>query len=265
MIRSLSLAALGAALLAAPLAAQQAISCILRPIHEIEVAPPVAGLLEEITVDRGDAVEKGQVLGRLQAHVEEARLAAARQRAESTAAVEAREAQVAEIERQLEQVRSLTERGVAAQNQLDEMLAEVSVARAQLAETQDARLAARLEADAAEAAVALRVIRAPVSGLVLIRHVDPGEYAAADEPLLDLVTVDTLLAEILLPAAAQGDVARGDTVTVTDETGTLVRAGRVDAVDPVIDAASRSFGLRVRLDNADGAFVAGSRCGASFD
>ncbi len=244
--------------------AQQAISCILRPVHEIEIAPPVAGLLEEMAVDRGDRVTAGQVLGRLQARVEEAQLAAARQRASSMAAIDARRAQLTEVERRQQQVQELTNRGVATRSQLDEVTAEAEVARAQLLEAEDARLAAQLEVEAAAAAVALRVIRAPVSGLVLTRHVDPGEYAAADEALLDLVSVDTLLAEVLLSAEAMGAVRPGQQVTVTTETGTLQRAGDVDAVDPVIDAASRSFGLRVRLDNADGAFTAGNRCGVVF-
>ena len=243
---------------------QEAISCILRPVHEIEIAPPVAGLLEVMVVDRGDPVIAGQELGRLQAKVEEAQLAAARQRAASTAAIDARRAQLAEAERRLAQIEALTNRAVATRSQLDEITAETQVARAQLAEAEDAQLAARLEVEAAEAAVNLRIIHAPVSGLVLTRHVDPGEYAAADEALLDIVTVDTLLAEALLPAEAKRHVREGQSVMVHSEDGALQRPGVIDAVDPVIDAASRSFGLRIRLENEDGAFTAGNRCAVAF-
>ncbi|SLN63067.1 efflux RND transporter periplasmic adaptor subunit [Roseisalinus antarcticus] len=248
-----------------PATAQQIISCVLRPINEIEIAPPVSGLLAELTVDRGDRVTAGEVIGRLEAGVVEAQLAAARQRAESGAAILARDAQLADAERRLAQMQSLSDRGVASQNQLDEIVSEVEVARSELAEAHDAQIAARLEAEAAAANVALRTIRAPVSGHVLMRHVDPGEYAAADEPLLDIVTVSELHAEVLLPSDVHGTVAQGDTVEVMSLEGAGVRrAGLVDAVDPVIDAASRSFGLRVRLDNGDGAFTAGNRCDVMF-
>lgn len=265
MIRVTGALALLAAGLPSGVAAQEVISCILRPVNEIEIGTPVAGLLEDIAVDRGDQVEEGQVLGRIEARVQEAQLAVARQRAGSTAAEDARSARLAEAERQLDQVQKLVERGVATRVQLDEASAAVQVARAELTEAQDARLAAQLEVAAAEAAVALRVIRAPVSGRVLARHVDAGEYAAADEPLLDLVTTDRLHAEILLSADAYGRFAPGDPVGIETETGTVRRDGIVDAIDPIIDAASRSFGIRVILDNADDAFPAGVRCGAVFD
>ncbi|WP_238364734.1 efflux RND transporter periplasmic adaptor subunit [Mesobacterium pallidum] len=254
-----------ALLAASPVAGQEAISCILRPADELEIAPPVAGLLEEMSVDRGDRVEAGQVLGRIESRVQEAQLAAARHRSESMAAILARQAQLADAERRLAQLQSLSDRGVASQNQLNEVLAETEVARAQLAEAEDAQFASRIEVEAAEAALALRTIVAPVSGRVLARHVDPGEYAAADEPMLEIVNVSTLYAEALLPAAAYGEVARGDAVTVVDADRDTSRAGEVTAVDPVIDAASRSFGLRVRIDNADGAFTAGTRCLLGFE
>lgn len=252
-------------LAATPALGQEAISCILRPADELEIAPPVAGLLEEMTVDRGDRVEAGQVLGRIESRVQEAQLAAARHRAESMAAIVARQAQVSDAERRLKQLQSLSDRGVASQNQLNEVLAETEVARAQLAEAEDAQFASRIEVEAAEAALALRTIRAPVSGHVLARHVDPGEFAAADEPMLEIVRVSELFAEALLPAAAYGEVTRGDAVTVIDADRDTRRAGEVEAVDPVIDAASRTFGLRIRIDNADAAFTAGTRCLLAFN
>ncbi len=250
-------------LVAGPAAAQDAISCILRPVHEISVVPPVAGILESVAVDRGDRVEQGQVLARLVSRVEEAQLAAARSRAQSRATVQAREAQLADAERRLAQVRALAKRGTAAQNQLDEVTMEAEVARSLVTEAADLRLAAEMEVAAAAAAVDLRTIRAPVAGIVLTRAADPGEYAAADRPLLDLVTVDVLLAEVLMPASAYGQITLGQNAAVQSE-GAPAATGVVDAIDPVINAASRSFGLRLRIDNADGGLTSGTRCTVRF-
>lgn len=249
--------------LAVPVSAQEMISCILRPSAEIEIAPPVAGLLESLSVDRGDRVDAGQELGRVFARVEEAQLEAARRRAESTAAIDSRRAQLADAERRLEQMESLRERGVASQNQLDEVLAEVSIARSQVAEAEDSRFAAQLEVVAAEAALDQRVITSPVAGVVLARHVDPGEFAAADEALLEIVSVDTLHAEIVLPDRDYGMLDPGQTVGITS--GSVDRSGQIDAIDPIIDAASRSFSIRVVVENADGGLTAGARCDTRFE
>lgn len=261
-------ALIAALLLARPALAQDvvgaAISCILRPVNEIAVAPPVAGILETIAVDRGDSVTEGQVLATLVSRVEQAQLSVARQRAQSRATLEARMAQLADAERRLEQAQALSKRGVGAKNQADEAAMEADVARALVAEAEDLRLAADLEVAAAEAVVDLRTIRAPVSGVVLVRHADPGEYAAVERPLLEIVTVDALLAEVLMPAEAYGRITRGQRASITTEGAPDPHPATVDAIDPVVNAASRSFGLRLRIDNAEGRLTAGNRCSVTF-
>ncbi len=63
-------------------AAQEHIfDCIIDPSATVLVGSPVPGLLEQVLVDRGDFVEQGQIVARLESRVEAAAVAADRERA----------------------------------------------------------------------------------------------------------------------------------------------------------------------------------------
>lgn len=236
------------------------ISCLLSPSREISVGSPVEGVIAEFAVERGQHVAQGDVLVRIDARVEEAQLEAARFRARNDAVVQSRRVQRDEAERLYAQVLDLSERGVATNNQLEEVRAQKFLAEAQLREAENEQASARLEVASAEVALEQRVIVAPTSGVILTRLADAGELAAGGAPLLELVSVDVLHAEVLAPAADYGGVALGQSVPLTSENADAVLTGQISAIDPVIDAASRSFGFRIDVANPDGLFVAGNRC-----
>jgi RND family efflux transporter MFP subunit len=246
--------------LALPAQAQDAISCILRPVHMLRIATPVAGLVAEMLVDRGDRVEAGQLLAQMNIVVEQAQFNANQRRAESEASLNVRRAQLQSAERKLAQTQALVARGVGTQTQLDEVSAELDIARSLLTEAEEARALLLSDLGAIEAALELRRIRAPVAGIILARHVTAGEFASSDQPILELVNVDRLHAEILFPAEMFGTMQVGDNIILRAEQGDSQRVGQINAIDPIIDAGSRSFGVRVLIDNADMALTAGTRC-----
>ena len=90
MIRSpvsAALHAVPALALLAPLAAAAAgdelsgFDCLIEPNAVVRVATRELGVLEEVMVDRGDVVKKGQVLARLESGVEEIQIKLAKARA----------------------------------------------------------------------------------------------------------------------------------------------------------------------------------------
>lgn len=89
-------AALGAFVLIATasscLAQARTFDCLLEPRLKIKLATPIAGVLKEVPVDRGDVIHKGDVLARLESGVEKALLDLAEARAESDASIKSREA-----------------------------------------------------------------------------------------------------------------------------------------------------------------------------
>src|SRR3989442_7057142 len=78
--RSLLLALLGVALWALP-AQAQALDCLIYPYVTVSVSFSTDGVLDKVTVDRGDLVKEGQVLATLESSVAKAAVALAAARA----------------------------------------------------------------------------------------------------------------------------------------------------------------------------------------
>jgi len=115
--------------------------------------------------------------------------------------------------------------------------------------------------------VAQREIRSPVNGLVVEVVLRPGELTSSNQknPILKLVDIDPLNVELILPVSQHGRIRTGQVGTVMPEppVGGRYRA-RVEVVDRVLDAASGTFGVRLRLPNPGNRIPAGTKCKVRF-
>ena len=99
-----------------------------------------------------------------------------------------------------------------------------------------------------------------ISGVVVERFMSPGEYVD-QKPVLRLAAVDPLRVDVLVPAAAFGQVEIGRPGSVVPELiNRTPQTATVKTVDRVIDAASNTFRVRLELPNPNGALPAGLRC-----
>ena len=113
----------------------------------------------------------------------------------------------------------------------------------------------------------MRTIRSPVTGVVVEVMRKPGEFGAISfkDPIMKLAEIDPLYVETVLPASMYGKVKRGQRAVVVPEQpiGGSYET-RISVVDPVIDAASGTLGVRMELPNRRGLIPAGVRCKVQF-
>lgn len=259
--------AAGAALFAALSGAATAeeYDCVIEPAATVRVASPVAGLLAEVLVERGDRVVKGQPLARLRDGIERADVALRREEATSDAEIGAQSARLALAEQRLARTETLVARKVVAAEQLDEARAEREVAARDLAAAEMRARLARLELERAEIRLAARRILSPVDGVVTARPLNAGEFLHQEAHVATIAQLDPLHVEAFLPVEVYGAVREGDTAMVRpDPPVTGEYQGVVAIVDQVFDAASGTFGARVLLPNPDHALPAGHRCRLVF-
>jgi membrane fusion protein (multidrug efflux system) len=96
-------------------------------------------------------------------------------------------------------------------------------------------------------------IVAPLDGLVTRRHISPGDYVTAGQPLFDLVTVDRLRARIAFPEQDAARIAVGKEVHLTTPASPGVMViGEVAAVNPQIKVHNRAVEISVEFDNPGG-------------
>lgn len=245
--------------------AQTAFDCLMEPRLRIKLATPAAGVLREVTVDRGDAIRKGQVLARLESGVEQAQLDLAQARAENDSVVKSRAARLAFLSKKRERVSELKEKGSATVASLDEVESDFGVAREELREAESNVRIARLEVARAAEVLKLRAIVSPIDGIVAERSLVGGEYAYEQAPIMTIVQADPLNVEVFIPATHYGAIEHGSKAAVTavrPAGGT--HTATVEVIDPVIDSRSGTFGVRLTLPNPGHKIPAGSTCKVQF-
>jgi len=238
--------------------------CIIMPRATVEVGSAVPGLIEELLVERGDRVEQGQVLGKLESKVEQATLAVAKARADMINEIKLGRINLAFDQRQQKRVNTLYERKSVSLHNKDEANTDAKLSYWRLSEAVEKQQLKELEMQRAQAVLNRRVLRSPISGTVVERYKSVGEYVE-DESLLKIVDLDVLYVEAIVAMELFGQISEGMRVDVLPETvaGESYPAS-VIVVDPMGDAASGTFGVRAELPNPENRLPAGQRCQVRF-
>jgi membrane fusion protein, heavy metal efflux system len=257
---------LGAILLAlAPgLASANALGCLIEPSRVADVGSPVVGVLEEVKVERGDRVTKGQVVAILRADVERAQVGVAQSRARADADLHAALKAHEFAQKKRERTEDLFNKEFVSSQALDQAVAEAQVAEARLRQAREQTRHSGKELQLADAQLEQRTIRSPIDGIVVDRFRDNGERVE-ERPILRVATIDPLRVEVVLPAAYYGRVQPGLSATIQPDLVSLPAVrGTVSLVDHFIDPASNTFRARLDLPNPDGKVPAGLRCKLQF-
>jgi HlyD family secretion protein len=178
------------------------------------VSSKIQGRLEELRVEEGSEVAKGEVLARLESYDYEAAVARAK------AAVQRAEADLAEQRRQLRLAVQLATEQVLAEDQREAAESRVRIAEAELAQQ-------KAELQFAEAQLRNTVIRAPFAGVVVKKMAEVGESVAPIPPgvnisvssgaVVALADLATLEVEADVAEANVAKVANGQPAEVTVE------------------------------------------------
>jgi RND family efflux transporter MFP subunit len=208
--------------------------------READVASDAAGRVLATFVERGDVVEAGALLARLDA------------RAAALGSTEA-SASAASLRAEDEHAKLECERA-------ERLFAEKAISRAERDRTATACAAASHSLAAAHARAGLArknvtdaTIRAPFSGVIVDRSVDVGEYVAPGRTVATLVETRTLRVELAVPEAATTAVRAGGTVTfeVAAYPGREF-SGVIERLSPKLRTQSRDQLVEVEIDNTSG-------------
>ena len=256
------------AALAAPSAYAGTFDCVIEPRQVIELRAPLEGLIDRVSVDRGDRVKRGQELVVLDTSVDKAAAAIAQHRAKMEGAIRSGESRVEFSSRKAERASSLQAQNYVSAQARDEAATERRLAESELLDARDNRKLAELELQRQLEIIRLKTIRSPIDGVVMERLLNPGEFAEAGvgrKPILKLAELDVLYVEVLLPVEAYGRVKQGMDVEVFPEIPAGARyIAKVKVIDRLMDTASGTFGVRMELRNAQQKLPAGIRCKAGF-
>jgi membrane fusion protein, multidrug efflux system len=193
----------------------------VEPFRRVHVATRIQGVVRELLVEEGTRVREGQVLARIDVREEEAQLRRARAALEN-------------MERHFERIAYLRETETVAE-------AEVETARSDLD-------MARSEADLWETRVAFAAIVAPFDGVVTAKHVEVGSGVAANQRVIDIDEVATLVVRAGLSELDIVHLQTGDQVDLRlDAFPGLQVEGVIRRIFPGADREQRLFTVEVLL------------------
>ena len=193
-------------------------------VQGVTVSAEVAGKVARIAFEAGATVKAGELLVQLDTSTEEAQLRAA-------------EAAAALAQLNFTRARDLRERNTNSPVDLDTADAQAKQAVAQ--------------ADTIRATIAKKTIRAPFDGRLGIRLVNLGQNLKDGDPICALQTLDPIFINFSLPQQRLAAIAPGASVQVaTDAAPGAKFEGKITAISPEVDQATRNFRVQATIANA---------------
>jgi membrane fusion protein (multidrug efflux system) len=195
-------------------------------VQGVTVSADLAGTVEKIYFDSGQAVRAGDVLAVLDTRQEQAQMAAF-------------EAQRELAQRTFDRMQGLLNERVISRAEFDQATAEHRQTDARVGEVR--------------AVIQRKTIRAPFSGILGIRQVNLGQYLAGGDPLVTLQSLNPIYVNFGVPQQSAAQVPAGRVVRVTtDALADAEWTAKVTAIDSVVDPATRNIQVQATLANPNG-------------
>ncbi len=211
----------------------------VRPRESVQIGSKLLAAVEEITVSSGDAVEKGQLLVRLDDRDQVSRLEQARQ------ALSASEASLAQARAEHERYRSLLKQKSATRSAYDSAEAEALAAQAQVNQLAEA-------VEEAKVALSYTRIVASAAGQVISRLIEPGDTISPGQPIMTLHDPASLRLEAPVREGLATQLQKGQRLKVRLETLDAEAEGVVEEIVPQAEVATRTFLVKVALVGREG-------------
>jgi membrane fusion protein, multidrug efflux system len=192
--------------------------------RQVDVLARATGLVETIAVEEGDRVREGDILVRLGKEELKLRLL---------------QAQVA-----LRQVNAAFERTKALHDSRMVSEAEFETVRHQVENARVALDEVKLSLDYAD-------IRAPISGVVMLRLVEVGDLVRSNQQVLELADLEPLLARIHVPEKRMHQIRKGQEARVLIESLPDDQfTGEIRMISPGVDPQSGTIKVTLEIPDA---------------
>jgi len=190
---------------------------------EADIITRVTGIIEQLSVEEGDYVEKGQVLAKIDPR-------------RYQLALDKAEAELAGIKQELQRLNLMAEKKLVSAQASDKLKYQHQAAVA-------ARKLAELDLQDSQ-------IVAPISGFISHRYVKPGYFTQGYQKLFHIVDSTNLQAVVYLPEHQLSNVKRGQQANLSFSARKhQVYQANIRSISPVIDSKSGTFKVILSIDN----------------
>ncbi|MDY6842887.1 MAG: efflux RND transporter periplasmic adaptor subunit [Thermodesulfobacteriota bacterium] len=225
------------------------------PEKESKVGPKLSGRVEKVYVEEGDTIREGEILVK----IEQTEFLIAEKEAKASlkianAQLKSDKLNYENLLKDRERLLNLYQEGIVPQQQFDQIDTKSSMGKVMI----DLRKAQVLRAEQNLAMARQRLqdstIVSPLSGLVVGKFVNEGEFITTmpPNPLVWIMNIDKVKIEVYIPEVHLPEVRIGDSVEIkVDAYPTELFHGKISTINPMIDPMNRTFKVKILISNKD--------------
>jgi HlyD family secretion protein len=277
---------------------------VLRAVDESAVVPKISAPIQKFFVNRGDHVQKGQVLAVLEsrdleaavtdnkggyeqaqaAYTNTASASVPEEMVKARQDVDAAKETLDAAQKVYDNRAKLFQEGALARKLVDDDAVALAQARSTYATAQEhlqamQRVSAKetvqgaagqLESakgklQAAEAQLGYAEIRSPISGKIADRPLFVGEMASAGTPIATVVDISSMIARLNVPEAQAAYLRVGQPATVAATESSVESHGKVTVVSPAVDPGTTTVEIWVQTPNPGERLLPGGAVRVTID
>lgn len=228
-----------------PLEQGIAVSGTLQAVNHAALRSKVSALVESVLVKEGEEVKAGQVLARFDASNISAQLN------ERQSNLDMARAELALAEKVHSKNQTLQKQGFISVNAFDSSSSSLAVSQAKLKAMQS-------QVAVAKNAMDDMVLRAPISGQISKRFIQPGEKVDLNSELFSIVDLSAMELQVAIPASDIARVAAGQLAEFqVDGFNGKVFSGTVQRINPEVEKNSRAITVFLAVKNPGGTLRGG--------
>ncbi len=238
---------------------EERLNGVVRAANQVDIYPRISAPIEEIYVQNGDEVRRGDALLKLRdtEYRERLRQAEASLRINVAQRRQA-EAALGEVQSQLRREQILADRDLSSEVEIEQLEARLESAEASVelaqAQVEQARSSVEEQNDALEQTI----IRSPVNGTVGQRNADVGMQVNNSTMLFTVGDLSRSKITINLTERMLSYIERGNTVRIFSENiPDRVINGEISRISPFLGAGSFSTEAEIDVDNDEGLLLPG--------
>lgn len=209
----------------------------IEPNEVVNLRSEISGIIESLNFEEGKTVSAGQTLIRINDTELRAQLTQAKTRYELAGENERR-------------AKLLLEKEAISQEEYDIASADYRTAQSQI--------------QIIEAQLDKTFIRAPFSGTIGLRNVSKGSYITPTSEIAQLVNMSKVKLQFSIPEKYASKVKINSTVKFAIRELASVFSAQIYAIEPMVDAATRTLRVRAIADNSGNHLVPGTFANVTF-
>lgn len=224
----------------------------VEPTKRSVIASEIEGLVETLPGEEGKFVAKGDVIATFNTRSIEIDLK------EAKANKSEAQARYSLARKNLDRFEELEQKGVASIQQLQSAESEKSAWGARIAQFQ-------AEIEGYDYDIEKSQIRAPYSGYVTEEFTEIGQWVQKGGPVVELIDIQFAEIKVDMPERYVTKIKEGQKVDVSlDALPELSYEGKITSVVPQADSESRTFPVKITIDNKEGTMKSGMVARVSF-